>query len=143
MFCLARRGFSSLISELPHDVQYFKVHFPIPKDHRQFFDELARKLEIKKWEDWYNITYDDVKHNPNGSAVLSHYNYNAAKAVMNVYPEIKWKTWKFKGRRNFWKHKPNLQMFFDDFMQRYALTLDDFYQINREGTYYLSKIPYT
>lgn len=137
---IVRRAFSTHLLEGPHDAEFFKVHFPIPNDHRKFFDELSRKLGIKKWEDWYNITYEDVKRNPNGSAILSCYNYSAAKAVINVYPELQWKTWKFKGRRNFWKHTPNLRMFFDDFMQRYALTLDDFYQISREGTNFLTSL---
>jgi hypothetical protein len=44
----------------------------IRQRHRIFFDNLAHKLKIKNWEDWYKVSNPDIAAH-NGAVILAHY----------------------------------------------------------------------
>jgi len=77
------------------------------RTHREFFDQLAEKLQIKHWTDWYEVNSPQIIEN-GGSGLLMLYNSSPVKALMSIYPEHPWKPWKF-GRlpTGFWDSDSN------------------------------------
>ena len=59
------------------------------KIQREFFDKLAKKFEIKEWEDWYQIKASDVVKN-GGTTIVSIHGGSVFRALMNIYPEHPW-----------------------------------------------------
>lgn len=90
-FCTPKQG---------GQLDYYKIHFQVPQEHKNFFADLAKKLRIENWQDWYSISYDDIKQR-GGSGLLANYNQSSVKAIMNILPEYPWKPWKFKGDDRF------------------------------------------
>lgn len=92
---------------------------------RQFFDELAKKLEIKTYEDWYNVEQKNLQ-NMGGYGLLNRYNKSLIRALTTgsrisslfiiqiVYPDYPWQIWRFsRVSKNFWDSKTNQRDFFD------------------------------
>eukprot|EP01114_Cavostelium_apophysatum_P007788 TRINITY_DN1996_c0_g2_i2.p1 TRINITY_DN1996_c0_g2~~TRINITY_DN1996_c0_g2_i2.p1 ORF type:complete len:562 (-),score=122.96 TRINITY_DN1996_c0_g2_i2:5-1690(-) len=69
---------------------------------KEFFVWLGKKLGLKSWEDWYNISKQSVKDN-GGSKFLKPHNDDLAKALMSTFPEHSWKREHFT--TNFWDAK--------------------------------------
>jgi len=73
--------------------------------HREFFDNLGKKLHIKRWEDWYGVKHSEITDN-GGHSIISHYGNSFIKALMTVYHEYPWRIWKFNRVPNgFWDEK--------------------------------------
>eukprot|EP01114_Cavostelium_apophysatum_P017418 TRINITY_DN5168_c0_g2_i1.p1 TRINITY_DN5168_c0_g2~~TRINITY_DN5168_c0_g2_i1.p1 ORF type:complete len:407 (-),score=50.27 TRINITY_DN5168_c0_g2_i1:303-1523(-) len=69
--------------------------------HVLFFDELARKLNITSWEEWYKVTNHDVKFH-GGRALLRYYEGDShIKALMSAYPHLPWDVRRFK--TGYWR----------------------------------------
>jgi len=68
------------------------------KNQKKFFDWVGEQFRFKSFEDWYNITLEDInKHG--GHRALFYYNNYPANALLSVYPDFDWIVWKFC-RRN-------------------------------------------
>lgn len=41
--------------------------------HREFFENIAKKLTIRNWEDWYKVSFSDIKElgGPTGNDLKS------------------------------------------------------------------------
>eukprot|EP01114_Cavostelium_apophysatum_P023123 TRINITY_DN8611_c0_g1_i1.p1 TRINITY_DN8611_c0_g1~~TRINITY_DN8611_c0_g1_i1.p1 ORF type:complete len:602 (+),score=131.87 TRINITY_DN8611_c0_g1_i1:58-1863(+) len=63
---------------------------------RAFFDKLGKKLFIEKWQDWYNVSKDDIRSESQGTAILHHFNNSRKKALQSAYPEHPWLFTTFK-----------------------------------------------
>eukprot|EP01114_Cavostelium_apophysatum_P016562 TRINITY_DN4740_c0_g1_i1.p1 TRINITY_DN4740_c0_g1~~TRINITY_DN4740_c0_g1_i1.p1 ORF type:complete len:576 (-),score=130.33 TRINITY_DN4740_c0_g1_i1:21-1748(-) len=101
-----------------------------PQRQREFFDQLAEELGLKDWEDWYQVEVSEIKER-GGETLLEYYNGTHAKALPVIYPEHKWRIWKFKRLvNNFWKDKANQRKFLEELAEELKIeTLEDWYQI--------------
>ena len=56
--------------------------------------DILNKLGYKKMEDWYEVTFNDIK-NFGGNILLSYYGKSPSKLIQSVFPSHEWKEWKF------------------------------------------------
>src|SRR4051812_9273128 len=85
-------------------------NFTIPKIRytdvyiqRKFLEDIAKKLELKGYEDWYSLTAADLEEY-GGRNVLKYYADSLPKALTNVFPDYNWRVWKFSQvPKGFWK----------------------------------------
>lgn len=83
--------------------------------HKKFFDLLQDRLGIKQWEEWYNIKWKEIIDYGGGALIRKHYENSYIKALTTVYPERKWKIWKFNQvSPSYWKELKNHKIFFDE-----------------------------
>jgi len=86
------------------------------ENHKNFLEELAVKLNIKKPEDWGSISKQSL-HERGGSTLLRHYG-SLRKALKQIFPEIEWKNEWFlnspKVEMGFWKKKENRKQFLEE-----------------------------
>lgn len=74
---------------------------------KEFFDNLAKKLNFQEWTDWYHISKKDIDVHGGGS-LLRYYKNSPIRALYAVYPSYPWKFWLFKQvPRSFWKNLKN------------------------------------
>ncbi len=81
---------------------------------KQYFDWIATQLNIKTFEDWYNVTTGDI--HAKGGAVLLHHFYGGSlfKALEELYPHYKWKSWRLTAKQpQYWEDMHNQRDFFD------------------------------
>lgn len=65
------------------------------ENQKEFLLQVAKKLNINKLDDWYNVQLKDVmKHG--GYRVLAIFQNSIPKMVENVFPEFKWKFHRFR-----------------------------------------------
>eukprot|EP01114_Cavostelium_apophysatum_P017176 TRINITY_DN5039_c0_g1_i2.p1 TRINITY_DN5039_c0_g1~~TRINITY_DN5039_c0_g1_i2.p1 ORF type:complete len:696 (+),score=154.40 TRINITY_DN5039_c0_g1_i2:15-2102(+) len=103
------------------------------QDRRDFFDRMASRLSVKKWEDWYDVTGTDfAKHG--GGSLLKYFNNQLSRAVMSTYPEHDWKGYKFhRIPLNYWNDKENQRSFFADLGKKLNFQRwEDWYQISKQ-----------
>jgi hypothetical protein len=65
----------------------------VPRDYwndlsnqRTFLDELAKKLNITAFEEWYRVSSKDVIEN-GGRGLFKHYGFSIPKMLTTVYKE--------------------------------------------------------
>lgn len=74
------------------------------KQYLKWFEELKG---IKSPEDWYNITYQNIKDNY-GAQILSFFSNSPKKIAKFLYPEFEFKFWKFRcSSMNDWSNLNN------------------------------------
>jgi hypothetical protein len=64
-------------------------------DDRQLFNELGKKIGIKKYEDWYNFQTADLVPKIGTSFFQYKHDGSLFKALNHIYPEYPWLPWKF------------------------------------------------
>jgi hypothetical protein len=62
-------------------------------------------MDIRKFEDWYQVTVQDVVDN-GGQGLLAKYGGSLIKALSSVYTEHNWKSYKFYNPHQFVKNTP-------------------------------------
>lgn len=94
--------------------------------HKEFFEQLGKKLNIKDLDEWYKYGINAVTREGGKSilrfyaggvvsregnilAKISIYLVGFLKALATAYPEKRWHPWKFTDRtpRNFWEETKN------------------------------------
>eukprot|EP01114_Cavostelium_apophysatum_P005030 TRINITY_DN1558_c0_g1_i1.p1 TRINITY_DN1558_c0_g1~~TRINITY_DN1558_c0_g1_i1.p1 ORF type:complete len:545 (+),score=133.12 TRINITY_DN1558_c0_g1_i1:262-1896(+) len=76
---------------------------------RAFFDRIAKKMNLTKWEDWYGVTQQQLQQH-GGSSILSYYHNSPMKAITTIYPEHPWQLWRFnKVPKLFWEDEKILR----------------------------------
>ncbi len=71
------------------------------KHQKKYMDWLGNKLGYTKIDDWYDITQTAFVKNRGNGLIRNHYNGSPSAAVMEIYPNYKWKPEEFS------KHKKN------------------------------------
>lgn len=81
---------------------------------RQFLDWVATQLNIKQWEDWYDITQHQLSDQGAGHVMGMYHNNSPSQMLMSVYPEYQWLEWCF-GRvpHSFWGSIENRRQYMD------------------------------
>src|SRR5438128_464072 len=64
-------------------------------NRRQFFDWLGKELHCSKMEDWYKLKQEQIYNNGGAGLLIHKYNDSPMTAVMDIYPEHEWLTWRF------------------------------------------------
>lgn len=100
--------------------------------NKQLLNMLARQLQIVKWEDWYDVTKQQLQVTK-CDHVLEPFANSLSTMLMSLLPHptnppytdianstsraphSQWLPWKFKTGPppKFWRHKPNLRQYFD------------------------------
>eukprot|EP01114_Cavostelium_apophysatum_P005575 TRINITY_DN16765_c0_g1_i1.p1 TRINITY_DN16765_c0_g1~~TRINITY_DN16765_c0_g1_i1.p1 ORF type:complete len:534 (-),score=82.26 TRINITY_DN16765_c0_g1_i1:2-1603(-) len=112
---------SSSFGKLP------RGYWSYPQNQKKFFDELARKLNFTKWEDWYRITRRDVVSEEGGAAILKRHGHSHRKALMIIYPEHAWNFPPLGG----WDSEARQRQFFDDIAPQLPInSWKDWYRIS-------------
>lgn len=84
-------------------------------EQRKYFDWLIEKLELKKMEDWYEISTEEVIRQ-GGYSFLQAYDRSMYQALKSIYPEHYWPVHKFTQPAKFWSHIENQRLFFNDWL---------------------------
>lgn len=63
-------------------------------DLKSFFEQLGKKLNVRKWEDWYRTRPNDITEFSGGDKILSTYS-SYIHAIKAAFPDFPWKTWRF------------------------------------------------
>lgn len=121
------RSFSSIKK---HPPGYWKNF----QHHRDFFDALFKHLNLKSWEDWYQVSHKDIEEY-GGSGLLSGYYHNSSVfALTTIYPEKKWDVLKFVHiPPGTWKELSNQRTFFEQLAQSLNIQhWEDWYHVTKE-----------
>jgi len=105
------------------------------RNQRLFFDNLAKKLGIKQWEDWYEVkNLAGLMYEHKGEHLMNKkYGGSPSSAIMTTYPEYNWKSWKFSSTpKNYWKKRENIVEFMEHVAKELNIRkLDDWYGVSR------------
>lgn len=67
-----------------------------PERQKQFFERIAKQLNIKSTEDWYKINLlEEIKQRGGSSFLKSGFQGSPIKALQAAYPEQTFYFWKF------------------------------------------------
>jgi len=72
----------------------FPEHLNIWKDrrnHRAYFEQLSKSLNISKPDEWYNVKLTDFQNIADTGLLKQHYGSSIIRALEDVYPEHTWK----------------------------------------------------
>jgi hypothetical protein len=79
------------------------------ENYRRFFDWLGKKLNVKKLEDWYNVSGREIREN-GGMNALASTRDSPLNALARAYPEHQWHGWMFKkAPQHFWNNDSNVR----------------------------------
>lgn len=128
----------------PVDAKYASLDFPEweqgpiplhfwddPENRRRFWKWFAKRLGIKKQDDWYKIKRKDFyEHNGRG---LYNFYENKMDAFRQAFPKKQWHEWKFHNvSRGFWDDPNNLKAYINWLERQLKIRcLDDWYQVRR------------
>lgn len=109
-----------------------KNYWKEPANQRKFFDELGKKVGIQTLDDWYDKISKKVVMDHGGS-ILRHFSNSPMIALMKVYPEHNWVSWKFnKAAKGVWNSSDNIKQFLSELSQQLSIqTLDDWYRVDK------------
>lgn len=72
---------------------------------RKYLDELAVKLNIQQYSDWYKIRRKDLKLDDNGRSLYKVYQKYYIHIITLAYPEYDWLDWLFREPpKEIWEH---------------------------------------
>ncbi len=72
----------------------FPEHLNIWKDrrnHRAYFDQLSKQLNVNQLDDWYQVKLPDFQAVADTGLLKQHYGSSVIRALEDVYPERIWK----------------------------------------------------
>lgn len=97
-----------------------------------FMEEAKLKLNIHRWEDWYNVGYNELIE-VGANSILYHFNGSASALIMYAYPQYEWNEHNFSNiPRNYWKNEDNVQRFMRKVEKELEMTsYEDWYEVSR------------
>jgi hypothetical protein len=99
--------------------------------HRSLFDELGKKLQLERYEDWYGISREIVL--AEAGRLLNKYGGSTFMALKSVYPEHEWNIAKFSHNPlGHWAPSWNKREFMQLLGQNLGYEqLKDYYQLTK------------
>ena len=91
-------------------------------DHQTFFNQLKKKYNIKKKEEFLKLTKKQITTEYGGNKILQQYNNSIKDAIENIY-STKLEINKEKRKKNYWKNGENQKQFLEDAFKK--LNLND------------------
>lgn len=100
------------------------------KNQRNFMDWIAQQKNFTSMDDWYKLTYNDLK-SMGGGTLLIKYNSSVIQLLMGVYPEFDWKRQQFpKQSHNHWDNIDNQKAFLEMAKEKLNVkTMSDWYNV--------------
>ena len=107
------------------------------KNQREFFEWLSKDMNLRKPTDWHQVTLKDVIERGGRRLMRRYFEHSLPLALQSIYPEYKWKLWKFeKVSYTFWKDITHQKEFLEDLSECLGLTkLDDWYQVTHSNIF--------
>eukprot|EP01114_Cavostelium_apophysatum_P022685 TRINITY_DN8291_c0_g1_i1.p1 TRINITY_DN8291_c0_g1~~TRINITY_DN8291_c0_g1_i1.p1 ORF type:complete len:560 (+),score=113.65 TRINITY_DN8291_c0_g1_i1:52-1731(+) len=100
---------------------------------KEFLHRLSKKLNIRKWQDWYRVTLHDIVSN-GGSSLLNHFGNSPSKLITTLLPEHPWNLYDFESVPvNYWKDRHNQKAFLNELTKRLEVNnYSDWYKVTVE-----------
>lgn len=100
---------------------------------RQFFDSVAKRLNINQVEEWYSIPQTRIAAIAGGEGVLAGFNRSLPHALQACYSEHKWEPWRFpRAPRNFYSVEENRRAVFNSISSELQIrSPPDWYSISQ------------
>jgi hypothetical protein len=84
-----------------------------PANQRRYMDWLAKRLRIRRPEDWYRVTVDHFTTN-SGKGLLAKFRGSPTAAVKAHLPKYAWKEWLFvNAPHGFWENRANRRRYME------------------------------
>ena len=102
-----------------------------PKNQLSTIESIAKKLNIKKLDDWYNVKYlDIVKYG--GRGVIRYYNGDKLAMLKAIYPEHDWdRSLASHLPHNYWRDSGNIIKYIDGIRQLFCIkNKEDWYRVS-------------
>ena len=101
------------------------------QNQREFMDWLSRELGFVEFEDWYNISKEQII-TYGGSGLMDIYRNSPMSALKSVYPEYEWVEWRFnRVPVGFWGNSRKEKEFLEWMgKQLFVNELDDWYRVS-------------
>jgi len=101
------------------------------ENHRRFFLRLAEHLNIKRFEDWYRVTVEDVIKFGGETMITAFYGRCIVKALVTLFPEHGWLEWKFRRvPEGFWLENLNRRRYFEWLAEQWNFqSHEDWYRV--------------
>ena len=131
--------FEKCVSEFQWTAYMFKNlpqrYFNHKQNKIEWLKGFENKFNIKKEDDWYNVTSQQFMSEPNGPTLYGHFNSSTIKIMEFLYPKYDWKPWLIKSGtpNNYWNSIEN--------QKKYLLWLGELLEIeieNQEDWYKLT-----
>ena len=98
-----------------------KGHWNKLLNQRQFFDELGKKLNITKPEDWLSVKKKEINDH-GGYGILYHYS-NVQQALEKIYPETDWNSLiPHRFPLGYWDDTENQRKYLDSIQKELKVT---------------------
>lgn len=79
------------------------------RESRAFLLEKAKQLNVNQWEDWYQVTYDDLRKF-GATPHLRQYNASPMQLIVNSFPEHPWQIWRFnRVPKHYWDNPGHIR----------------------------------
>eukprot|EP01121_Diplochlamys_sp_Union-15-3_P015497 TRINITY_DN5137_c0_g1_i1.p1 TRINITY_DN5137_c0_g1~~TRINITY_DN5137_c0_g1_i1.p1 ORF type:complete len:359 (-),score=52.32 TRINITY_DN5137_c0_g1_i1:168-1244(-) len=79
-----------------------------------FLGNLPLSLGFKCKEDWYSLTFADIKEQGGAGLLALNYDGSVSRALMHVYPSQEWLPWKFNvAPHSYWEDKVSRRNYFN------------------------------
>eukprot|EP01114_Cavostelium_apophysatum_P009073 TRINITY_DN2214_c0_g1_i3.p1 TRINITY_DN2214_c0_g1~~TRINITY_DN2214_c0_g1_i3.p1 ORF type:complete len:535 (-),score=134.61 TRINITY_DN2214_c0_g1_i3:1649-3253(-) len=104
-----------------------------PLTHKQFIEgDLARDLNIRQWEDWYEVKKSDFYRLGGGSLLRKYYRNSPALAISSTFPQYPWDLDRFRNKT--WKEPAERREFMDKVMGKHLKiqNWEDWYKVSAE-----------
>eukprot|EP00026_Physarum_polycephalum_P002997 Phypoly_transcript_03006.p1 GENE.Phypoly_transcript_03006~~Phypoly_transcript_03006.p1 ORF type:complete len:734 (+),score=100.03 Phypoly_transcript_03006:377-2578(+) len=135
------KALMSLFPEVPFVLSKFKnfVHgyWKSRQNRKDFFDSYAKKLGFDPLiaSNWYSVSHDDIAAEKGGGTILHLYRSSLMKAVVDIYPEVKFDKSEFGVLNRKTYHVSNMRKLFDSFARAQGwdpLVTENWYEISPE-----------
>lgn len=78
------------------------------ENRKCYLEWLGQELQIKEYEDWYQLTRTVLGNNHGGRLLQGFYHGSIIKLLQDNFPEYEWLEWKLRCTpHSFWKEKEN------------------------------------
>jgi hypothetical protein len=101
--------------------------------HRQALKEVAGRLQLKSWQDWYNVSPEKFKQF-GGRKIYYHYRRSIISALTTLHPEHNWLIWKFRTvPQGYWQVAANQRKYMEWLQKQLNITSwEQWYQVSAE-----------
>jgi hypothetical protein len=126
--CFPRRDWKPwLFARSPNDL------WKNPKTCQQYLAWLAKRLGIKKLDNWYGVTLEDFRKN-SGYTLLKLYRSSVSETLTSILPHKPWCEWKFtRVPPGFWDRPENRLRYVEWLGKQLGChRVEDWYQVRRE-----------
>jgi very-short-patch-repair endonuclease len=126
--------FEKYVSEFKWTAYMFKNlqqrYFNDPINKTEWLNDFEKKFNIKKENDWYNITSQDFMSVPNGPTLYGHFNSSTIQIMEFLYPQYDWNPWLIKSGapNNYWTSIEN--------QKKYLVWLGKLLKIENQDDWY-------